>query len=77
MFVVLEKIVEDWTPDKEITSRVVKSFEDRLEKITPIKVSLFQKIKCPICLKDDVIVIERTPIKNHPVNWLKIDTGKI
>lgn len=70
----LEKIVKNWTPDKEITSRVVKSFEERLEKITPIKVSLFQKVKCPICSKDDVIVIDRTPIKDYPVNWLKIDT---
>lgn len=73
----LEKIVEDWKPNQQITNKVVKSFEQKFSQITPYSVSLFQKIRCPTCSKDDVIVIQRQSIKNYPVNWIKIDTENV
>ena len=69
----LEKLVEDWEKDKEITYKVVKKFEEKFKKITPYPVSLFKKTKCPACLNEDVFVIQRESLKNYPVNWIKID----
>lgn len=73
----LEKIVEDWKPSERITMGVIKKFEEKLVEITPHSVSLFQKIKCPACSKGDIMVLERIPIKNYPVNWMKIDIEKV
>lgn len=69
----LQKLVEDWTPGKQITKSVVKKFEEKLVEVTPHVVSLFQNVRCPACSKDDVVVMKRTPIKNHPVKWMEID----
>lgn len=73
----LEKLVEDWKPNQKITSTVVKNFEQELKKITLHSVSLFRKIKCSACSKDDVIVLQRESIKNYPVKWMKIDIENI
>lgn len=73
----LEKLVEDWEMDKQITYKVVKIFEEKFKKLTPCSVSLFHKIKCPSCSKDDIFVIQREVLKDYPVNWIKIDTENI
>lgn len=73
----LEKIVEDWKPNERITRKVVKKFEEKLVNITPRPMTVFQKIQCPICSSDDIIIIKRTTLKNYPVNWVKIDMEKI
>lgn len=73
----LERLVEDWKPNQQITSKAVKNFEQEFLKIIPNSVSLFQKTKCPTCSKEDVIVIQRESIKNYPVKWMKIDIENI
>lgn len=73
----LEKIVEGWKPDKDITNKVSEKFEKKFAEITPYSLSLFQKIKCPVCSREDITVIRRETIENYPINWIKIDTENI
>lgn len=69
----LQKVVEGWKTNEQITRNVVIKFEEKLVELTPHPLSLFQKVKCPACSKDDIIIIQRLTLKNPPIKWVKIN----
>ena len=73
----LEKMIDEWNPRERITKMVTERFVEKLNELTQSKVSLLQKVKCPICHSYDIFVCKRVTIENHPIQWLKIDTNKI
>lgn len=73
----LDILVEEWNPNREITKTVTDKFEKRLKEITPFDISLSNKVRCPNCKADDIFICDRNTHLNYPINWLKIDKKKL
>lgn len=73
----LEKLVKEWNLNKKITPKIMDRFEVMINKITPNNISFCQKIKCPKCKNDDICILARDTLLNHPIDWVKIDKEKL
>ena len=71
----LKKLVPEWDDTQEITYKISKIFENRINNYTPYKVSNYNKTECPKCKSDAVGVIKRNTEANYPIKWIEIDTA--
>lgn len=73
----LENLVDGWDLNEKITKKVAEEFEKKLNKFTQHKVTMFDRVRCPYCKKDNVFIRKRNTLANCPINWLKIDIESI
>lgn len=74
----LDKLVDEWHPNENITKHIVEQFEKNLDKFTQHKVSMFDSnIQCPFCKNNNILISKRNTLVNYPVDWLKIDIDSI
>lgn len=68
----LDRLVDEWKPNDEITESISIRFITELQKITPYKV-MFNEVKCPFCGNHNVLIMQRSPRFNRSIEWLEID----
>lgn len=68
----LDRLVDEWKPNDEITESISNRFITELQKITPYKVML-NEIKCPFCGNHNVLIMQRSPRSSRTIEWLEID----
>ena len=74
----LDKLVDEWHPNENITKHIVAQFEKNLDKFTQHKVSTFDgNIQCPFCKNNNILISKRNTLVNYPVDWLKIEIDSI
>lgn len=73
----LDRLVDKWNPNEEITKSVAVEFEKKLNKIVQHNVTMFTRLRCPLCKKDNITIVKRDTLLKYPVNWLKIDIESI
>lgn len=69
----LDKLVEQWHYNENITKNIVEKFERKLNEITQLKVSMVDGVRCPFCKSENIFICKRNTLEKYPVNWLKID----
>ena len=69
----LNKLVEQWNYNENITKKIVEKFEKKLSEITEHKVSMVDDVRCPFCKSEKISICKRNTLEKYPVNWLKID----
>lgn len=69
----LDKLVEQWHHNEDITKNIVEKFERKLNEITELKVSMVDSVRCPFCKRENISIYKRNTLQKHPVDWLKID----
>ncbi len=69
----LKKIIPEWSESEEITYRIAKLFEQRLNDYTPYKVKFHNRAQCPECESNDITVFDRKIKNKYPINWLEVD----
>jgi len=73
----LEKLVEDWNAETKITHKVTNEFEAKLNELTPYNITMWHRVKCLSCHSNNVTILKREVLHNHPITWVKIDKKKI
>lgn len=73
----LEKLVDEWSPNDTITKNITERFEKKINEVTQYKVTLSYRVECPFCKKCNVFINKRNTIVKGPINWLKIDVSKL
>lgn len=70
----LKKLVPEWNDSKEISFKVSKLFEERINNYTPCKVSYHNKTECMKCHSTEIVITKRIMKENYPIRWIEIDT---
>lgn len=74
----MEKLVEKWDREQNITNIVLREFEIKLREIVPYdNVSIYQRVRCSKCHSSEITVLEREVLENCPIDWIKIDKNKL